>query len=183
MFRQQNSNVKRAATKTMNLKYADFEMKTQVERKRSQHVPENRNINEYFIQHNRSKHKPLEMFKNNNVTEERKSNSQERKIGGIPHDIDEDEDDSVSSETVPDKLERSYNLQHNPIRVTFVTKRMTTCQGCDEHLNYEKQKPPYNIVFKWNGFQKRPKCYGSKEWVTDKQQSPCFFQLHDLYYI
>ena len=48
MFKQQNSNVKRAATKTMNSKYADFEMKTQVKRKRSQHVPENRNINEYF---------------------------------------------------------------------------------------------------------------------------------------
>ena len=60
---------------------------------------------------------------------------------------------------------------------------MTTCQGCDEHLNYEKQKPPYNIVFKWNGFQKWPKFYGSKEWVIDKQQSQCFFYLHEFYCI
>ena len=91
MFKQQNSNVKRAAMKTINLKYADFEMKTQVKRKRSQEIPEKQNINEYFIPHNRSKHKPPEMFKNNNITEERRSNSQERKI-------------------VPDKLERSYIL-------------------------------------------------------------------------
>ena len=40
MFKQQNSNVKRAAMKTMNVKYADFEIKTQVKRKRSQHIPE-----------------------------------------------------------------------------------------------------------------------------------------------
>ena len=50
------------------------------------------------------------MFKNNNVMEERKSNSQERKIGSIPHDIDEDEDDIVLSQIVPDELERSYIL-------------------------------------------------------------------------
>ena len=50
------------------------------------------------------------MFKNNNVTEERKSNSQERKIDSIPDDIAEDEDDSVLSQTVPYELERSYIL-------------------------------------------------------------------------
>ena len=142
---------------------------------------------QYFIPNKKAKHSIPKTFSISNSSQKRKkaqATQQKKKVIKVDTSDGESSEDEATNQNiaVPSEKERQ-KLLTNLSKLSFITKVVKKCSGCNEFFEKEDCKPPKDMLFMTRMHRIIPvkqKGQDKAKWVKILKHTLVYFHMHDF---